>query len=440
MTALVLGDFDAEGFWRGPDLCTLPAVADPQAGRIVAAMDELLFPMCGPGDLLITRGAIEPAQQAYLSEQGFRFRAATMPGAPHQHETVAEAILRCDPQWLGDALGVDHEVRPFAITPGIAALDGLRGLSFAGPPLEVVRRVNSKVYSTMLRDRLGLDNPGVVVEQSSDLERAGLRVMANAPAGRPLLIKDPFGVSGAGNLTVSSPATLRRIASHLARQEQRGKRTQLVLEPLLDKGRDFSCQLSIGRDGALSVLSLQEMVNDHRAYLGSRTAPEELVEVVAARGYFDVTTAVGRELHDAGYWGPACLDSMVLGEGVVFPIVEINARMSMGALNHLLDASLPAAARTGLLSYLSLSLTGALRQEQLLEVLAREDLLHRGEAPGGIMPLAAGPLSVNAAPGVAEGRHRARLYFKAIDDPRATAAEHVAHLRRVLTDLGGKLL
>jgi hypothetical protein len=50
-----LGTFDAEAFWRDPELARLPALPDPAAERIVSAMDELLFPACQPGDLLITR-------------------------------------------------------------------------------------------------------------------------------------------------------------------------------------------------------------------------------------------------------------------------------------------------------------------------------------------------------------------------------------------------
>src|SRR5512143_1345868 len=79
-----LGTFDAEAFWRDSDLARLPALPDPAAGRIVAAMDELLFPTCQPGDLLLTRLPMDASLADYLERIGFVFernRAALDGGA-----------------------------------------------------------------------------------------------------------------------------------------------------------------------------------------------------------------------------------------------------------------------------------------------------------------------------------------------------------------------
>src|SRR5690606_19912322 len=42
-------------------------------------------------------------------------------------------------------------------------------------------------------------------------------------------------------------------------------------------------------------------------------------------------------LADAGYWGPAGVDSMLLTDGTLIPVLEINARRSLGLLSLVLD-------------------------------------------------------------------------------------------------------
>lgn len=42
---LIIGTFDAERFWRDPNLAKLPSFHDPEMENIVMAMDESLLPI-----------------------------------------------------------------------------------------------------------------------------------------------------------------------------------------------------------------------------------------------------------------------------------------------------------------------------------------------------------------------------------------------------------
>lgn len=70
---LIIGMFDAERFWRDPNLAKLPSVHDPEMENVVMAMDELLFPFCEGQDRLITRYRMNVCHKAYLHEIGFKF-------------------------------------------------------------------------------------------------------------------------------------------------------------------------------------------------------------------------------------------------------------------------------------------------------------------------------------------------------------------------------
>ncbi|MGE7826938.1 hypothetical protein [Paenibacillus sp. NPDC093718] len=71
---IVMGTFDPETRWRDPALARLPAMPDKDRQSIVLCMDELLFPFCGPDDVLYTRCKIDPALHEYLNGLGLSFR------------------------------------------------------------------------------------------------------------------------------------------------------------------------------------------------------------------------------------------------------------------------------------------------------------------------------------------------------------------------------
>jgi hypothetical protein len=68
-----LGTFDAEKFWRDENFAKLPELNDGSTHNIIAAMDELLFPLCGPGDVLLTRFAMRPVFKNYLENNPYFF-------------------------------------------------------------------------------------------------------------------------------------------------------------------------------------------------------------------------------------------------------------------------------------------------------------------------------------------------------------------------------
>lgn len=67
MPTIVMGTFDPETRWRDPNLTRLPAMPDRERESIVLCMDELLFPFCGPDDILYSRCQIDPELYEYLA-------------------------------------------------------------------------------------------------------------------------------------------------------------------------------------------------------------------------------------------------------------------------------------------------------------------------------------------------------------------------------------
>jgi hypothetical protein len=264
---------------------------------------------------------------------------------------------------------------------------------------------------------LGLKDYGCQVTSAAELVEQGRRTLACGP----LIVKDPFGVAGKDNLPIQAGTMLERIAAHLAAQEKKGKRVSLLVEPFLPKKLDFSCQMRIEPDGQVHFLSLQQMHNDHLTYQGSSRLGAEEAAGLEPWGYFGKLEAVAARLYRDGYWGDVCVDSMLLQDGTVIPVVEINARQSMGLINHHLDQFFSPDRLPTSLACLSVGYSGPLRFAELLEKLEKAGLLFTRRRGCGIMPLSANTLLVNLnAPQPPESPARlrkGRLYFSILAPP-----------------------
>jgi hypothetical protein len=112
---------------------------------------------------------------------------------------------------------------------------------------------------------------------------------------------------------------------------------------------------------------------------------------------------------------------MVLQDGAVIPVVEINARQSMGLINHHLDQFFSSDQLPSRLGCLSLGYPGPLRFAELLEKLEGAGLLFTRKQPCGIMPLSANTLMVNLngpeQPGSPARLRKGRFYFSILAPP-----------------------
>jgi hypothetical protein len=324
--ALRLGTFDAERSWRPADLARLPAA--PSATSHVEVMDELLAGLCAPGDTLVTRRAVDPELLAGWEEAGLRFAHRTVEGAVG---SVEELFAR-DP--AAPALLRDNHLAPYAVTDAVAALAGTSPTRLPDPRDTAL--VNSKTWSNDVVLDLGLPGAGVVVRSTADLARAV------ADAGPVAVVKDPYGVSGSGALEVGSPGVLRAITRVLDRQVAAGARVELVVQRRFDKRHDLSAHGELAPDGSWHWLGTRLVHNQGFRYAGSSPADGSLARFEPALR--DAAAEVARRAFAEGYHGPLSVDAMVLADGTLVPVLEVNARVSLGRLALRLDRVLGAGA------------------------------------------------------------------------------------------------
>jgi hypothetical protein len=189
---------------------------------------------------------------------------------------------------------------------------------------------------------------------------------------------------------VVSQRRLERVTSFLSAQEQTGKSVVLVVEPYVDKLFDFSTHIAITADGHITVVDLRGMRNRGFAFEASCGLTDTESAMLDFMNHSEPVQAVGRALLNECYWGPVCIDGLVAAHrNLIVPVLEINARLSMGAISSTLDSRYRAFGLKSFLTAIRVSVDAPVDFDSILERMSDADLLLDGRASGGIVVLTA---------------------------------------------------
>jgi hypothetical protein len=323
VSAVHFGTFDVEAAWRPPGLAGLPS-GPVRAGA--GDMDHLLAAGCAPDDVLLVASPPPPATRDAWTAAGITPTVIVVPGdGPIEHR-----IARAPAGSLPDVAGRDAVV--YAVRDGTHEAVGRLGLKHSLPALPDVVRVNAKTWSNAFVVEQRLAGAAVVATSADEVRRY-------AEPGS--VVKDPYGVAGRGALHLSTPRIADTVVRHLERQVARGARVELLVQPWFDVAMSFSAHLMVDGAGGHEWLGLQRAESTGFAYRGSGPLPDDGLRALLRPILADLAAAIAAE----GYTGPVCVDGLRLRDGTVIPVLEVNARQSMGLLNLHLDRR--AAARGG---------------------------------------------------------------------------------------------
>jgi hypothetical protein len=302
----------------------------------------------------------------------------------------------------------DLTISPFAVDPYTS--ETAKGLSVncSVPPFEVVKKVNSKVYSHQLSKELFENTKGQIVTSAGELHTIGMEFLKTGA----FLIKSVNGVSGKGIAKIFSQKLLDNIVKHIDRQEKKGKSTIFLLEPLFDKDIDFSSQVIIDENGDFKLLSIQVMHNKNFGFNGMSPASDQLLNTLEKKGYFKSIELIVQKLMQEGYYGNVCIDSMLLKDTSIIPCVEINARKSMGYINHCLNSRFNGLKDNSELLVYGLGVPENCDFTHFFDCLKNAGLLIGQNSNYGVMPLNSMAFDINK--NFENGARQARLYLYAV--------------------------
>jgi D-alanine-D-alanine ligase-like ATP-grasp enzyme len=324
-----LGNIEVEEQWaRGEP--GLPTISSAAAKAVTHRMDELALLLGGEPDSVALKAEPDPGYAAYLAEYGLSLPkllavAAQQPGRTVTLDLLEDPVCRARLSELGAA---GAYLAPHGMSEWEQRLAEECGLGLATSPAELSKRVNSKIFSRRLADRLGLRQPdGLCCETPEDLGGAVDFVADQLAAGRKAVVKDAFGVSGKGVMVVDDERRLAWLRRTAQRARRRGEGLRLVVEEWIGKRADLNYQVTIARDGSVSFDFDKEAITEGGVHKGHRMPPR-----LTPGQTEEIRTAglkIGAALAEEGYQGVAGMDALIATDETVYPMIEINARFNM---------------------------------------------------------------------------------------------------------------
>ncbi|MFD7450281.1 hypothetical protein [Kitasatospora sp. NPDC059827] len=385
-----LGNFEVENHWALGEPA-LPRVASHAGSAVVNRMDEFTLLLGGKGDHVVLKTAPDEGYRAYLEGLGLALPTVHVVAAQDPQRTVSEDAL-ADPALLDALAGLTSEGARLT-AHGVSAVEeqlaARTGLALAAPAAAVCKRVNSKVYSRRLSDELGIRQArGWACETLAELAEAVAAAGELLDAGRTVVLKDAFGVSGKGIVVLDSAARLGRLHRMAVQQAEKAARsgggeprTALVVEEWVAKRCDLNYQFTVGRDGSVHFDFVKELLTEGGVHKGHRI-PARLsgrqVEEIAA-----TALRLGERLAADGYFGVVGVDAMVDPDEGLYPVIEINARNNMSTYQNVVhEGGLAGPGDVAVARHYPLRLTRPLPFAGIAEVLG--GLLLDGLSPTGL--------------------------------------------------------
>ena len=412
-TRIYISEFEAEERLRKEKTYSLPALSlfARRNELLLEGMDALTITMAEEGDTLVT---CVPLPDSYLRWWGENFcRVTNISPAPVRNESGAEAGRRSVYQLLQNDASLHELLREnavvnYAAVPEYYVMCQTLGLAVTEPDLSVVETLSRKSWAAALRNRLSIPPYSISVSSPREYDICVHEMLDRYGS---VLIKDSMGVSGRGILPVDSVKAAERLSMHFQKQSEEGKTVfDFVIEQYLNKTMDFSCQLHIDRTGEISIDGYQKNTGKGFGYRSSCGLGENELKKILSSGYRDTVTEIAKTMAEAGYFGYACIDSMIADEDTVIPFLEINPRMSMGRFNLMLQK------KTGKNCRLSYA-EGTRIKEETSDTFLRDledlGLLYSKQHPSGIIPLAPAAWQRKECAG-----KRIRIYYAVVYDTK----------------------
>ena len=230
---------------------------------------------------------------------------------------------------------------PWGWTPSAVALGEKVGAITQPIPFDVVRRVNSKLWSHRLETELGIAQTGAATADTFEELQAAVARARPKPDDK-WVIKSPFGFAARDRVLGRGSFLDEPQAKWCRRRFAQGE--TLIFQPWLDVIREYGIVMEISSEGVIEIHGVSDLQTNGagtgKGYLlGRPPVPHRAIELER------IARVVGERLFKEGYNGPVGIDALE-HPGGLHPLLEINARYTMGFIALTVERSLKPATPT----------------------------------------------------------------------------------------------
>jgi hypothetical protein len=230
---------------------------------------------------------------------------------------------------------------PWGWTPSAVAAGERAGAVVRPVPLDVVARVNSKLWSHALEVESGIALPGAALASSIEELREAIARACPAPDDK-WVVKSPYGFAARDRVLGRGPVLEAAQGRWCERRMGRGE--TLIFQPWLAVVREYGVVLEIAADGSFEVRGVSDL-QTNGAGTGTGYVLGRPPDAGRVRELTRVASVVCQRLFQEGYFGPVGIDALEHAGGL-HPLLEINARYTMGFVALAVEQQLKPAAPT----------------------------------------------------------------------------------------------
>lgn len=214
---------------------------------------------------------------------------------------------------------------PYMVNKEVKELADITKCKVFGGAVELTKLLNSKIEARNICKKLKMPiTEGMVCNNVNELEKFGMDQLSK---GFSIIIKKPYGASAKGLFITNSidmfNILLKRIKKYTIQKE-----LNIIIEKWYEKVYDINYQVIINNNGRIKYIKPKRQIIKAGVYMGS-TMEKEFLTKVQQDMYIMYAKKIGNYLFELGYRGVASIDSIITNNGVIYPIVEINARFSL---------------------------------------------------------------------------------------------------------------
>jgi len=428
---------DVESEWSTPMNAEVPQKGIRQV--IFNYFEEILLASAGPSNIAILRKEPDSEFTDYLKSLGIELPTILVAGESTAKPWLPTSQLVIQNPSLINILsnivsdGKASILVSFGVSRIVEQIAELSGLSIPSSGSDASKLISRKSFSRTISKKLGIRIPDGEICDSAKEAISAVKALRSKTRGCPVVVKPELAAAGRGQLIIQNRQDIDRINDMISKEYIESYGTPLIVERWHPNAKTLSYEFHVGSDEYVSEnITLRKALKDDKNRDYGYFYPADVKDKVLNE-IQEVTDSLSVELgKNYQYFGPIRCDALLLSDGSLFPVLELNARHSFFHFIDLLHARLSPNCM-GLFCWFFFRYPGQIKFAQFIEDIIGKDLMFTpGKQEGIVVPIWG---TVTAAESIVEmdGDFPLRRLFVLILSNTKHKAQKIAHeLRRRL--------
>jgi hypothetical protein len=276
----------------------------------------------------------------------------------------------------------------FGVSKNIEKIAELSSLSISNSGSELSKSISHKSFSRTIAKKLKMHIPDgeVGIDLKNIIE--AVENVRSRNKGSPIVIKPELGAAGRGQLLIKRQEDIDRLITSINHGNSGTLETTFVVERWHPNATTLSYEFHINRDGHVStaILPRESLMDEYGRDYGyvypAKIGDKCLNEIKRA------SNVLGTELwKEYQYHGPVRCDALLLPDGSLFPVLELNARHSFFYFIDTLHKKL-SNQPVGLFCWFFFRYPGQIKFAQFIEDIIGKDLMFTPDKQeGAVVPI-----------------------------------------------------